>query len=470
MVSGIPAGSMTRSSRVNIGGLALILLVSLGRLSAVLPEGSAPVYGTALLRKWVPPEYPKDALKEGRAGVVTLRLAVDAKGAVVSSRVLDASDPRFVDSAQRAVKEWVFSPALDAGKPVACEMDAPVVFSPAQGRKGTPGSSLPTPDQMPVPAAVTEAEIVSTSDLDYPDTLFDRKLSGLAHYFCKVLPDGSVSNPRITFATHVDFVLPALKALGEQKYKPRMRGDVPVESEVEGILRFDLTRGSTAGALAANMISAPDGNPPSGQVEPRVIADAVFPYDLLQNGKGGSATVLFTVDEKGSPTNVRVRDASDTEFGESLVAAAEMSAFSTPIVDGRAVSVELMRHAEFSATSSENGGASDPIARLLADLRAGKIGSGAGLDARLAPRYTISPTYPGALRTGGRPSGQAVVEFLVDRDGRARLPRIISATERQFGWAAATAVSQWVFDVPRRGGQPVDVRVQIPFQFKAPAG
>lgn len=459
---------MTNGSRANISRLVLVLLVSMGRLPAVSPEGSPPVYGTALLRTWVPPEYPRQALKDGLAGVVTLRLVVDARGVVVSSRVLDASDPLFVDAAQRAVKEWVFSPALDAGKPVACEMDAPIVFSPDRGQRRTPGPSLPTPDQMPVPAAVTEAEIVSSSDLDYPDTLFDRKLSGLAHYFCKVLPDGSVSNPRITFATHVDFVLPALKALGEQKYKPRMKGDEPVESDVEGILRFDLTRGSSAGALAANMISAPDGNPPAEQLEPRVVADPVFPYDLLQEGKGGAATVLFTVDDNGSTSKVRVRDASDPELGESLVAAVEMSAFSSPALGGHAVSVELMRRAEFPAIAPDNEGASDPRARLLAESRAGRIGGGTGLDAKLVPRYRVSPRYPGALKESGRPSGQAVVEFVVDRDGRARLPRIVSATDGRFGWAAATAVSQWVFDAPRRGGQPVDVRVQVPFQFKAP--
>jgi TonB family protein len=78
--------------------------------------------------------------------------------------------------------------------------------------------------------------------------------------------------------------------------------------------------------------------------------------------------------------------------------------------------------------------------------------------------------YPTALKKNGRPSGQAVIEFVIDRDGRARLPRIVSASDEQFGWAAATAVSQWVFDMPRRNGQPVDVRVKIPFQFKVPTG
>jgi TonB family protein len=62
-----------------------------------------------------------------------------------------------------------------------------------------------------------------------------------------------------------------------------------------------------------------------------------------------------------------------------------------------------------------------------------------------------------------------VIDFVIDRDGRARLPQIISATSEEFGWAAATAVAQWVFRPPLRGGQPVDIKVRIPFSFKAPA-
>ena len=35
--------------------------------------------------------------------------------------------------------------------------------------------------------------------------------------------------------------------------------------------------------------------------------------------------------------------------------------------------------------------------------------------------------------------------------------------------AAATAVAQWVFTAPRRDGEPLDVMVQVPFDFAAPA-
>jgi len=107
--------------------------------------------------------------------------------------------------------------------------------------------------------------------------------------------------------------------------------------------------------------------------------------------------------------------------------------------------------------------------RLLKRLRAGDTaGMGArGLDGRLNPRDQIQPLYPTVL-LGEKPSGGATIQFIVDRTGRCRLARIVSATREEFGWAAATAVERWVFDPPRKKGETVDIRVSIPFTFNPP--
>jgi TonB family protein len=112
-----------------------------------------------------------------------------------------------------------------------------------------------------------------------------------------------------------------------------------------------------------------------------------------------------------------------------------------------------------------------PVRRLLLLLQPGGAGmSGAGgLDQRLRPVWRVAPVYPAALAED-KPAGQAVIEFVVDRDGRARLPRVASATRAEFGWSAATAVSQWVFAPPMRGGQPAEIKVSIPIEFTAPGG
>src|SRR5260221_92779 len=77
------------------------------------------VNGAALLRIWAPPAYPPDAVKERMGGEASIRMVVDEKGIVTLARVLDATDPRLGEAALAAARKWVFSPALDSGKPVA---------------------------------------------------------------------------------------------------------------------------------------------------------------------------------------------------------------------------------------------------------------------------------------------------------------------------------------------------------------
>ncbi len=61
-----------------------------------------------------------------------------------------------------------------------------------------------------------------------------------------------------------------------------------------------------------------------------------------------------------------------------------------------------------------------------------------------------------------------MVEFFIDRDGRAQLPRVLDAPDEGLAWAAATAVSRWQFTPPLRGGKPVDVRATVPVDFNPP--
>ena len=456
------------SSKVSFLIFALLVVGSRSSLQATPSPLSEPIDGDAILETWIPPEYPRDTQKVGLTGTVTLRLSIDKKGDVVSSRVLDASDPRFISAAQSAVKKWKFSPALNNSAPVACSMDVPVGFSPEIfARKGAT-AAFPPDGQWPVPAAITEAKLISSPDIEYPESLYDRRLSGLAHYFCTVLPDGSVTNPRISFATHVDFVLPAVRALERLRYHPRMKGDVPIAAEVEGILRFDLIGSSKANPLEANFISAADAGIPTPQIEPLVMVDPVMPYDLALKGEEGTATVTFSLNSIGNPIDIRVRDASEPEFGAALAAATEMCSFSAPANEGRSMPLLLIRRAKFSLGPSQDSGAENSLSGLLSRAKEKRISGAGNLDRKIAPVYEMAPKYPGALESSGRLPGSAVIEFLVDREGRARFPNIVSASDSRFGWSAATAVSQWVFEVPFRGGQPVDVRVQVPFQFKVP--
>jgi len=447
--------------------LCLALLVP-GVSRAASPE-ALDVEGSPLLRTWKPPVYPAEVLAQKVEGNVRVRFIVDAQGAVSSARVLTSADPRLDATALATVKGWTFSPGMAGGKPAAGCMDVTVEFSLAEARRKAKAGLQPRFDLLPQPAPHVEPEPKQTPSGDYPEILTERKIAGAVSFACVVSPEGRVLDPRITGATHADFVLPALDALKRWEFTPAMQGDLPVKAELEAKVSFDALGDSREEILAANGLTAPDGGVPALLVDPEVVVDPVWPLDLLLKGEGGSAVVEFTVRANGLTTGVKVREATRPEFGRALVAALEAWVFNPALDGGRAVAVPMLKRTVFKPELVGKESAADPVARVVAGLRAGTIGLATKLDERLTPLYRVSPVYPAELAAGARPAGRAEIEFVIDREGRARLPRILSATQEEFGWAAATAVAQWVFKAPRRDGQPVDVKVKIPFEFAAPA-
>ncbi len=61
--------------------------------------------------------------------------------------------------------------------------------------------------------------------------------------------------------------------------------------------------------------------------------------------------------------------------------------------------------------------------------------------------------------------GRAVIRCTVDASGRVKDPEIKSASNEDYGRAAVEAVVKWEFVPATKGGEPVAMRVQIPFNF-----
>jgi TonB family protein len=60
------------------------------------------------------------------------------------------------------------------------------------------------------------------------------------------------------------------------------------------------------------------------------------------------------------------------------------------------------------------------------------------------------------------------IEFFIDHNGDVQLPRVVSATNPAFGYAAMQGASTWKFAPPTSHGKPVDVRAQISIDFITP--
>lgn len=103
-----------------------------------LPPAPAPVasaapttpasFSAAYLRN-PPPRYPSESRSAGEAGRVLLRVRVTAEGRAESVEIAASSGhARLDEAALAAVRRWRFTPAQQAGAPVAATVTVPILF------------------------------------------------------------------------------------------------------------------------------------------------------------------------------------------------------------------------------------------------------------------------------------------------------------------------------------------------------
>ncbi|HVU17976.1 MAG TPA: TonB family protein [Candidatus Didemnitutus sp.] len=418
--------------------------------------------GDPVLTDWTAPEYPEAALRQKLSGRVDVEFVVDAAGAVTDLSVRRTTDPIFNAAALAAIPKWKFNAGIDDGKPIAVGVTVPVVFDFHSAGKKLTLADLP--DELhPVPLPVSKPEVKEAPDPDYPDELSDRKLPGEVVIDFTVSPEGNVVMPKVVWASHAAFVVMSLRALENTHFKPAHQGPLPKPGKMRYPVEFEMSGGTPPAIIEANHLSVAPSETAGEVPLPLMLAEPVYPYERLLAAEAGNAVAEFNVDEKGRTSKVTIVSASAPEFGLAFQAAVESWIF-RPINRLTGIIPSRLR-CSYDFVPPTDG----PAARIVNALRPGGAGvSGAqGLDRPLAPLWRGFPVYPMDLREEGT-KGSATIDFVIDRDGRARGLRITNATNDAFGWAAAAAISQWVFEPPLRKGEPVDVRVSIPVAFAPP--
>lgn len=85
--------------------------------------------------RYVPPEYPKDALKRGLGGEVRVRFTLDADGKVKSAEVVNSSPAEVFDrAALDAVRRWRFKPPATGNPDSEATVVTNIVFRPDDAR------------------------------------------------------------------------------------------------------------------------------------------------------------------------------------------------------------------------------------------------------------------------------------------------------------------------------------------------
>lgn len=442
--------------------------LTIGFAFLLLPLRAQPVIeeaeNFALLRHWEQPEYPPEARNAKLEGEVTVDFVVDENGRVGDVFVHKSSDPRFDESALNAVRRWTFSPAMESGQAAASAMRVVVEFRLEQLRQRRRPTMPAHTGLLPMSIRMTPARVRFAPDPDYPAELEEKKLPGTVKMEFAVGVDGRPHSPRVLWASHAAFVETALRAIDRSEFEPMRQGPLPKQTTMEYPVTFRSIGATRTQVLAANRIDLIDSS--ALLPEPIVVTEPVYPRNALLAHEAGTAEVEFTVGPESYVTQAELIRSSAPDFGAALLAAVESWMIRPVAAEGSPVAAPLRLRVSYDFAPPAEG----PLRRVAELLREGatKIPGPSGLDARLVPLWRGFPAYPLRLK-GERIAGEALVEFVIDQNGRARFPAVVTATRPEFGWSAATAISQWVFQPPRRAGKMSDVRVRIPVSFVPPA-
>jgi TonB family protein len=206
----------------------------------------------------------------------------------------------------------------------------------------------------------------------------------------------------------------------------------------------------------SGLTSWAQGNKVAEKAQASRAFNPVYPYEALIAGRAGWAEIGFTVDSSGRAILASPVGASEPAFAQAFMADIEAVEFSPPRRNGQPLMSLGKERYNFPAKP-----ALDTVAlEILAELRKPEpaITPVTALDSKPEAIRKPVATYPWVLR-GDEISGEAEIEFVIDRNGRPLFPRIVSATHEDFGWAAATAVKNWRFKSPMKNGVKVDTRV-----------
>lgn len=357
-----------------------------------------------------------------------------------------------------SVRQWRFAPARRAGEPVDASVRLPFVVLP-------PEEALPD-DRTP-------PKVLFRAPPEYPVGLRMLGLRGEVVVEFVVDSEGRVKNPIVVRTLHPVFNEAALTAIGRWRFAPGRVAGRPVNTLMQQAISFTLTGEEDGGDSGISVRRRGDLSQlpeqlrydTAPQIETVVLPR--YPHALLQKGTSGVARVSMMVGTRGEVLATRISDASHPEFGFALQAAAQEFKYRPALKHGQPCPSLVSFEQKFEPTDEALVSAADRAALSLERKHPERLLAASQLDEPLQPGVAKSPSFPFAVPESVN-EGAAKIEMLIDDDGRVCLPRVVSASDPAFGYAAVQAVGQWRFDAPKSHGKPGAVRVVVPFKFVRP--
>jgi TonB family protein len=188
---------------------------------------------------------------------------------------------------------------------------------------------------------------------------------------------------------------------------------------------------------------------------------------------------LVTVDEAGRVVEQLAVEATHHDLlgkAEQVMAGAQ---FEPAVAEGRAVTATVEARVTFfdpEQRAVQSGMAAQPFGSSASDAAARRVYEGA------KDRFAFRQSTPAELDAplamaagklmvladdeGRTASGQCVVDYFVDRHGRATMARIVSSDNETVARSALLTLQQIRFVPPTREGRPTCVQVRQPFIYE----
>lgn len=186
----------------------------------------------------VEPQYTEEAKSRNIEGRVVVRATIGKDGTVTDVKVAESLNPGLDREAVASVRQWKFTPASKAGKPVRVSMSVVLKFKLPQAldpefgkgayRDGEPGLVPP--------------KLIKSVQPTYTSEAMRAKIQGEVWIEAIVQPNGIVGDLRVTQSLDSKFGLDeaAVEAAKKWQFIPGKIGGVPVPVLIQLVLEFKL--------------------------------------------------------------------------------------------------------------------------------------------------------------------------------------------------------------------------------------
>lgn len=310
----------------------------------------------------------------------------------------------------------------------------------------------------------------------YPEAMRQSRLEGRVTVEFNITTEGLVDDPIIVRSNNPWFERPAIDAILRWRFRPAEIDGRKVNTRASQELIFAMDWNSDGGQglweVNRNESKQAGGLPADFQWHkaPEAITTAypVYPFEALQANQQGVVRVGFVINPRGRVVAMKVLEEPSPELGRAVLATIDTWTFTPPArKDGTPCFAGIAMKFDFQ-TKRGRGDVpfNDEMRQILKQLKEkpDTILTPSQLDALPKPVSRRPPVYPSALLAEGK-AGEAKVEFFIDHNGDVQLPRIVSCSAPEFGYAAVQAIATWRYQVPRKGGKPVTARATIPLEF-----